>query len=170
MKIIEQKYRLVETKLGMLAYIARRGKLIKLITPGSKLLQKATIRDMGLGEYDSDLLPELADKLAEYFEGSAVSFNDISCDLTSLSAFAQRVLSATREIPFGTVVSYKEIADMIGSPKAARAVGRALASNPIPIVIPCHRVIRSDGQIGGYSGSNDVRLKRKLLRLERCFA
>jgi methylated-DNA-[protein]-cysteine S-methyltransferase len=68
------------------------------------------------------------------------------------------------QIPYGETRSYKEVAEMIGSPKAHRAVGAAVKNNPIPIIIPCHRVIRSNGDIGEYSGGFDI--KRKLLQLE----
>ncbi len=81
------------------------------------------------------------------------------------SGFKRRVWSALSEIPYGQTRSYAEVAVAIGSPGASRAVGAACASNPLPIVIPCHRVVRSDGSIGGYLGG--VPVKRWLLELER---
>ncbi len=167
MQTVSQKYRIIETSWGMLAYIVNKGKLIRLITPGSDLLRGENLSRICRGTYDKELFPELADKLIAYFAGQKVDFDDIPCDLTNLSPFSQRVLNATRRIPFSETVSYKEIAAMIASPRASRAIGRALAINPIPIVIPCHRVIRSDGQLGGYSGSNDIKFKSRLLELER---
>ncbi len=163
----EQKYRLIETSWGMLAYIGCRGKLIRLITPGSDLLHGENLSRICHGTYDKELFPELADKLIAYFNRCQVDFDDIPCELTYLSPFSQCVLNATRKIPFAETVSYKKVAEMIASPRASRAVGRALALNPIPIVIPCHRVIRSDGQLGGYSGSNDINFKFRLIKLEQ---
>jgi methylated-DNA-[protein]-cysteine S-methyltransferase len=103
------------------------------------------------------------DALAEYFAGSRTVF-----DLELAPAgtpFQRRVWQALTEIPYGQVVSYGEIARRIGMPKAARAVGQANGANPIPVVIPCHRVIAADGTIGGYSGGLDI--KRQLLGIER---
>jgi len=84
--------------------------------------------------------------------------------LDHCSAFQRKVLRAVIAIPRGEVRTYQFIAKQIGNPKAARAVGRALATNPFPLMIPCHRVIRSDGKLGGYQGG--VRMKQALLRKE----
>ncbi len=81
-----------------------------------------------------------------------------------VTEFQRKVYEATSRIPRGEVRSYKWIAERIGNPKAYRAVGNALNRNPLPIVVPCHRVIKSDGGLGGFAGG--VRLKRKLLRAE----
>ncbi len=80
------------------------------------------------------------------------------------SVFQQQVLRAVSAIPRGKVRTYQFIAKQIGKPKAARAVGRALATNPFPLIIPCHRVIRSDGKLGGYQGG--LKMKKALLRKE----
>jgi methylated-DNA-[protein]-cysteine S-methyltransferase len=103
-------------------------------------------------------------QLDEYFAGERETF-DVPLDLSTASPFVQRVLRATARVPFGHLVTYKSIANEIGEPGATRAVGNALGSNPIPIVVPCHRVIRSDGSLGGYTGGTDI--KRHLLTLEK---
>jgi len=82
----------------------------------------------------------------------------------SCPTFQQKVLRAVSTIPCGEVRTYKFIAKQIGNPKAARAVGRALANNPFPLIIPCHRVICSDGKLGGYQGG--LKMKRSLLKME----
>lgn len=87
--------------------------------------------------------------------------------LDCCSKFQQKVLRATSAIPRGKVSTYQCIAKQIGKPKAARAVGRALANNPFPLIIPCHRVIRSDGSLGGYQGG--LKMKRALLKKEGVF-
>ncbi len=99
-----------------------------------------------------------------YFEGRREFFNDISIDISCGSPFEKKVWLALRRIPYGKTISYASIAESIGHPKAARAVGRAIGRNPVPIVIPCHRVIRSNGSLGGFSGGIDI--KKKLLELE----
>ena len=87
-------------------------------------------------------------------------------NMNALTAFQQEVLKATLEIPLGETRTYAWVANRIGKPKAVRAVGHALRKNPYPVIIPCHRVIRSDGSLGKYAGRDDGR-KKKLLDLER---
>jgi methylated-DNA-[protein]-cysteine S-methyltransferase len=113
--------------------------------------------------HDPEALAETERQLREYFSGDRSRF-DLPVDLTALSPFERRVLETTRRIPYGQVVPYAELARRIGKPKAARAVGNALGHNPVAIVVPCHRVVRSDGGLGGYTGG--VRYKRDLLKIE----
>ncbi|MCW5874302.1 MAG: methylated-DNA--[protein]-cysteine S-methyltransferase [Anaerolineales bacterium] len=91
---------------------------------------------------------------------------DLPVDLSHLTAFQQRVLQETRRVPRGQVRTYMQIAKRIGQPKAVRAVGQALRHNPIPIVVPCHRVVASDGTLGGYGGKMRDARKLSLLKLE----
>jgi methylated-DNA-[protein]-cysteine S-methyltransferase len=86
----------------------------------------------------------------EYFAGERRTF-DLEIDLDRLSSFRQSVLHAVRDVPFGEVRSYRNIAEAVGKPLAARAVGGAVAENPISIVIPCHRIVKSDGSVGYYA-------------------
>jgi methylated-DNA-[protein]-cysteine S-methyltransferase len=104
-------------------------------------------------------------QMREYLAGKRAAF-DLPLDLSQMTEFRRRVLMAALKIPRGQVATYAEIARRIGQPKAARAVGQALGSNPIPIVIPCHRVLASDGSLGGYSGGKGVKTKVRLLKLE----
>jgi methylated-DNA-[protein]-cysteine S-methyltransferase len=106
-------------------------------------------------------------QLRAYFAGRRRTF-DVRVDLTGTSPFQRDVLLAAAAVPAGEVVSYGEIARRIGRPGGSRAVGQALGRNPIPIVIPCHRVVAAGGRLGGYTGGLDV--KRKLLRLEGALA
>ncbi len=106
----------------------------------------------------------IAREVQRYFRGEADSLRDIPVDLSDSTAFERRVYEATRQIPFGKVATYGQIAKAIGKPKAPRAVGQALGKNPIAIVIPCHRVVASDGSLGGFTGG--LSWKRKLLRHE----
>lgn len=102
-------------------------------------------------------------ELDAYFRKGRRAF-DVPIDWTLVRGFNQGVLRATAAIPYGEVASYGDVAAVAGSPRAARAAGNALASNPIPIVVPCHRVIHADGGLGGYTGGLDR--KRFLLGLE----
>lgn len=102
-------------------------------------------------------------ELAEYFRNERKEF---SCCIEFLegTTFERKVWNALKEIPYGETRSYKWLAERLGMPRAARAVGNALAKNPIPIIFPCHRIIESGGALGGYTGGIDV--KRRLLGIE----
>jgi methylated-DNA-[protein]-cysteine S-methyltransferase len=106
-------------------------------------------------------------QLRAYFAGRRRRF-DVPVDLGHLTPFHRRVLRATAAVPAGQVVSYGDIARRIGRPRGSRAVGQALGRNPVPIVIPCHRVVAAGGALGGYTGG--LAIKRRLLRIEGALA
>jgi methylated-DNA-[protein]-cysteine S-methyltransferase len=109
-------------------------------------------------------LDDVRRELGEYFAGQRRSF-DVPVDRRLSRGYRRTVLEAlSREVPYGHTVSYKELAERTGNPNASRAVGSAMATNPIPIVVPCHRVLRTGGALGGYGGGPDR--KRYLLELE----
>ncbi len=111
----------------------------------------------------ADMLALIVQQLDEYFRGERRAF-DFPVDWSGMGDYQREVLRACYAIPYGQVRTYGALARQTGSPKAARAVGNIMAANPIPIVIPCHRVIGSDGRLHGYGGGLDV--KARLLRLE----
>jgi len=121
---------------------------------------------------DSAVLRRAEEELREYLAGRRKAFHVPVDPAAYPQAFARKVLlEATRAIPFGGVRTYGEIAKAVGKPGSARAVGGALARNPIPIVVPCHRVVAAGGKLGGYSGGAEgtgLQWKRQLLRLEGC--
>lgn len=136
----------------------------------------ATVGPQGLTRlaYEADLdadgpatahpmLGALADDVDRYFAGEPLSFS-VPVDLDSVTAFTREVLCACAKVPYGATTTYGELARAVGRPGAARAVGRALGSNPVPIVVPCHRVLRGNGALGGYSSG--LGRKRFLLALE----
>lgn len=105
----------------------------------------------------------LIERLRIYFSGREVEFSDC-VDLSGATAFQRQVWETTRLIPYGQTRAYGWVAEQIGKPKAARAVGQALGRNPLPVIIPCHRVIAGNGSLGGFSGGLEI--KKQLLRLE----
>lgn len=119
--------------------------------------------------YEPELLHDVAARFDEYFAGRGGAI-ELPLDFRRLPPFQQRVLEAVAQVPYGTVMSYRDIAIEVGKPLAARAVGTAVASNPLSIVVPCHRIVRSDGSPGEYAlysiGSCGVRYKLALLELE----
>ncbi|HEY50114.1 MAG TPA: methylated-DNA--[protein]-cysteine S-methyltransferase [Dehalococcoidia bacterium] len=112
---------------------------------------------------DSSVFGDLPLRLQRYFDGEKVTFPD-TLDFSEATAFQETVWGETRSISYGEVKSYSWLARQIGKPQACRAVGRALARNRLPIIVPCHRVVASDGGLGGFSGG--LWLKRRLLELE----
>ncbi len=114
---------------------------------------------------DTSLTPELQRQVRAYFAGERVSF-DCRIDLAGVTPFRRRVLAACRRIAYGRWRTYAELARAVGAPGASRAVGGAMANNPVPLVIPCHRVIGSDGALCGFSASRGVAMKRRMLEME----
>jgi methylated-DNA-[protein]-cysteine S-methyltransferase len=109
-------------------------------------------------------IEKLADDIADFFEGKIVQFKLSVIDLDRCSEFQRRVLIAEYGIPRGWISTYGKIAAYLDHPHAARAVGKALATNPFPIVIPCHRALRTNGMLGGYQGG--LLMKKRLLEME----
>jgi methylated-DNA-[protein]-cysteine S-methyltransferase len=105
-------------------------------------------------------------ELRDHFAGKPKTFTDVRLDLRGLSEFRCAVYRAAREIPSGQVQTYAEVAKHAGSPGAARAVGRALATNPFAVVVPCHRVLGSERDLHGFSAPGGVKTKARLLMLE----
>lgn len=122
--------------------------------------------DMPVYEHTGDNGPAMAleEKLNRYFQGEKVSFVDLPVDISWCTPFQRQVLELVRQIGYGELWSYRQVAAAIGRPRAIRAVGGALGKNRVPLVIPCHRVVRHDGSPGGFGGG--LALKSRLLALE----
>jgi methylated-DNA-[protein]-cysteine S-methyltransferase len=164
--LVDVAYARVETPVGDMVVASTRRGLVRLSFAGAPI-------DVVLRELSEDISPRVLEsparldpirrQLDEYFEGRRREF-DLTLDWQLSRGFSKRILEHTARIPYGGVSTYKEMATAAGSPRGARAAGNALGGNPIPIVVPCHRVLHSGGGIGGYGGGLD--LKRFLLRLE----
>jgi len=159
----------LETLLGWIAAVARSGHLIATSLP--EPTSKEAIAACGVEAADGapdDLLAGLAGDFRRYVAGRPVDFTGHPIDLTGRPPFHRRALLAARRIPYGQVCTYGWLAKQVGSPRAARAAGQAMAANPLPLVIPCHRVVGAGGALTGFGGG--LALKRALLQLEgiRC--
>ena len=147
---------LYDTEIGRIAIGENGGAIALLRLPGEEVPGTVV-------QHETELLRKAAEQLREYLRGERKMFDlPLAPEGT---AFQKAVWSALQEIPYGQTRSYGEIAAQIGRPKACRAVGMANHCNPIPIFIPCHRVIGADGSLTGYGGGLDI--KRTLLALER---
>ena len=161
------RYALVKTCWGRLAFVCRDSLICRLFFGFSKQqhLSAEIKKHFPTAHLNNDLLKGLQRDLADYFHGRHVDFN-CKVDLSWASDFTKRVLRRCSRIKPAKTVSYKELAKQIGSPRAARAVGNALSKNRIPLIIPCHRVIASNGLPGGFSASGGINLKKRLIEYE----
>lgn len=156
-----------ETPLGMFYAAASEAGLVNTdfgVPLDEFLAQLDPLARAVRDETDTSLVAVGA-QLAEYFAGERKRF-DLPLDMSGMRPFQQRVLQAALRIPAGVVWTYGQLARVIGEPQASRAVGRALGSNPIPVIIPCHRVIGSDGKLRGYGAGAGLPTKRWLLEWE----
>lgn len=135
-----------------------------LSKPSTSALEKTEGMYPMIHEASCDEINSVASDMLRFLEGEAVAFSLNIADLDSCGEFQQRVLRAEHGIPRGEVSTYKLIAAHLGVPGGARAVGNALAGNPFPLIIPCHRAVRSDLTLGGYQGGLDM--KQTLLKSE----
>jgi len=156
-----------ETDRGFVALVGRGGRLTHSTLPGPTREKALTALDGGLqagAVEDHAAFGDLPARLVRYFAGEIADFSDVKIDTARRGRFHSAALLAAQTIPRGTVVSYGELARMAGNPRAARAAGTAMATNTMPIIVPCHRVIAAGGKIGGFGPG--LEWKRDLLRLE----
>jgi methylated-DNA-[protein]-cysteine S-methyltransferase len=164
--LIDVAYAPVDSPFGtLIAAVTDRG-LVRLTFPEERTdaaLERLAARVSPRILESPRRLDPVRRELDEYFAGARQSF-EIPLDWSLVGPFARRVLDAAAAIPFGSVLTYTQVAGKAGSPRGSRAAGNALGSNPIPIVVPCHRVLRLGGALGGYAGG--LERKRWLLELE----
>lgn len=115
----------------------------------------------------STLLDDVSNQLRAYARGTGRLSSKIPVDLSCRTEFQKRVMLACRSIPFGRTQSYRELAELSGYAGAARAVGSVMARNPVPLLVPCHRVVATGGILGGFSAPQGLEMKRRLLELEQ---
>jgi methylated-DNA-[protein]-cysteine S-methyltransferase len=164
--LLDVAYAIADSPLGPLTVAATPRGLVRLAYPSlatDTVLSELAVRvSPRILEAPARLDP-VRRELDEYFSGRRRSF-ELPLDWTLTDGFTRRVLQATARIEFGGLSTYRQVAEQAGSPRAVRAAGNALGANPIPVVVPCHRVLRTGGGLGGYTGG--LERKEFLLRLE----
>jgi O-6-methylguanine DNA methyltransferase len=158
---------LPSTPLGPIWLAASHLGLVAVQVGGEIAELEADLRRKGFSiiSRDDARLADAVQQLAAYLDGERIHF-DISIDWTAMTDFQRRALQMTFEIPYGETRTYGQIARALGAPHAARAVGRAQATNPMPLVVPCHRVLGADGKLHGYGSGEGLPTKAWLLQLE----
>ncbi len=163
-------YTIFRTKWGYFGLAGTGAAVCRTFLPGlqrSKVEQKLRERFWLSGDnfrWDKDFQRNLQERIAAYYEGERVDFStDPVVSLDGSGPFAHQVLQVCRKIAFGRTTTYSDLARQVGRPRAARAVGSIMAGNPIPLIIPCHRVLRTDGGLGGFSAPGGIAIKQKML-------
>ncbi len=161
----ELKYIIFNTGKGWIGILSSEKGLLRSTLPQSSAQETHRLLGDGVSyaTQSSRLLEDLAERLRDYFGGHKAAFPD-ELDLSGATPFQREVWEVTRLIPYGETRSYIWVAEQIKRRGAVRAVGQALARNPLPVIVPCHRVLNIDGKLGGYSGG--VEIKKYLLDLE----
>ena len=162
-------YTAFETKRGWISILGSKAGL-RAVTLTQNTQQQA-FDELGKQVNQAILSPDffiqVTEEFQHYYSGEKTAFNN-KLDFSKATLFQRLVWEATRLIPYGETRSYGWVANQIGKPHAARAVGQALNKNPFPIIVPCHRVIAGDGKLGGFGGG--LEMKQKLLKLEKIAA
>jgi methylated-DNA-[protein]-cysteine S-methyltransferase len=162
-----------ETELGWFGLLGLNDvvKRIFLAHSSAEQVRRAAVAALSVHDVkeppsEQDWNPKLRRSIQDFARGIPSNFASVKVDLGETTPFRKRVLEQTRKILYGQRLTYGELAARAGKPGAARAVGTVMASNPLPIVIPCHRVVASGGALGGFSAPLGVDLKRRLLEME----
>jgi methylated-DNA-[protein]-cysteine S-methyltransferase len=164
---MELRFRVVKTSQGYTGFVASPRGLRRVYLPSrsAERITRLIRKDAPDAVEDRRLMPGLAAALKRYFAAKVVDF-DVPLDCTGWTPFAVDAWRACRQIGYGQTRSYKDLAERLGRPGGGRAVGTAMRRNPCPIVVPCHRVIKSNGALGGFTSPGGVSAKRALLEME----
>jgi methylated-DNA-[protein]-cysteine S-methyltransferase len=161
----ELRYIIFNTNMGWVGILGSDKGLLRTTLPQHSAQEARRLLGNGVNHAvrSHNLFDGLMERFRVYLSGDRITFPD-ELDLSGATPFQRKVWEITKLIPYGETRSYTWVAEQVNKPRAARAVGQALARNPLPIIIPCHRVITTNGKLGGFSGG--VETKRRLLHLE----
>ena len=163
------KFVIFQTKWGYFGIAGTDSAICRTCLPGPKSakIEAHLLGNNSAVQFDAGYFKRLQEQIKAYYEGSRVNFDPlIPILLDGFRTFSASVLTECRQVKFGQTTTYSGLAKKSGRSAACRAVGGALARNPVPLIIPCHRVLRTDGGLGGFSASGGVDVKKKMLELE----
>ena len=167
----DQFVSLFPTDLGWMGIVGRVNIVRSVLVGHSSAasIRKAAQRtDFGAGRPgESDWHPKLREALQDYAQGKRVNFSEFDLQLPPRTPFRDKVLAATRQLGYGQITTYGDLARLVGHPRAARAVGTVMSTNRFPILIPCHRVMAAGGKLGGYTSPAGTDLKQRMLDMEQ---
>ncbi|MEN8127150.1 MAG: methylated-DNA--[protein]-cysteine S-methyltransferase [Planctomycetota bacterium] len=163
------QYNIFRTQWGWFGLLGNEQGVIRTCLPvaNKEAVQGRLLSGFPDAEQSTTAFSILKKRILAYYEGSAEDFRDVAVCLEDRSEFQQKILSILRTVSYAETVSYRQLAQLAGNPKAARAIGSVMAQNPLPLIIPCHRVIKSDGTIGQFSAPGGTNAKKRMLQLEK---
>jgi methylated-DNA-[protein]-cysteine S-methyltransferase len=160
---------LIATAFGPVGLAWSAAGLVRLQLPDASAAKTRTLLLRGIEAEEAhppDALTTAVAALQRYFTGVPTEFAAVPLDFTGIAAFPRRLYAEMRKLRWGETLTYGELAARVGTPGAAQAVGRAMGANPLPVIIPCHRVLASHGKLGGFSAPGGGRTKLRLLEME----
>jgi len=164
----QEQYCIFSTAWGYFGFLADAGRIKQTWLPceDATLVEQALMRGRS-AKHNSELMPHVQQLVQAYFLGEPASFDAVAVSDEGLSPFCREVYATLCKVPLGHTLSYRELACLAGHPGAARAVGRAMAMNPVPLIVPCHRIVRASGKLGGFSALGGIDTKKRLLEHEK---
>ncbi|MEQ1770110.1 MAG: methylated-DNA--[protein]-cysteine S-methyltransferase [Devosia sp.] len=162
------RYALIDTALGTFGLAWTERGVARVALPGAdrRKTEMWISRDPAVPGFPEGVLASLPDRIRRYAEGEKIDFADVPLDLDQLPEFNRACYAELLKIGYGATTTYGDIARTLGDVAQSRAVGQAMGANPIPLIIPCHRVLAADGRTGGFSSPGGVTAKMKMLALE----
>lgn len=164
----ELTYHLFETALGTIAIAWRDGAIVRLLLPQSDtaaMARKMLALGAAPGEPPADIAAIIA-KVRRYAEGENIDFSTVNVSAGDVGQMREAIYAQLRQVPHGETLTYGELAKRAGYAGLAREIGEAMGKNPVPLIVPCHRVVAAGGKIGGFSAPGGSVTKEKMLRLE----
>lgn len=163
------QYSIFKTRWGWFGLLGCEKGLLRTCLPMAfkEAVQQRLLSDIEGAEPAKKDFRALEKQILTYYKGKQVDFSNVSVCLEGLTDFQQQVLTTLRKVRYGRTISYANLARRVKNSKASRAIGAVMAANPLPLIIPCHRVIKSDGSLGFFSAAGGVDTKKRMLDLEK---
>ena len=163
------QYSIFKTRWGWFGLLGCEKGLVRTCLPVAfkEAAQKCLLSGIQGAVPEKKAYKSLEKDILAYYKGQKIDFAKVLVCLDDMTEFQQKILAILRTVKYGNIVSYSELARKAGNPKAARAIGTVMAKNPLPLIIPCHRVIKADGSLGYFSAAGGVDTKQRMLDLEK---